>query len=91
MTTKGPLRKQVIILMAKSNTELIINLANQHITNINISLKEIKSDITTDFIYIINNGVIITMDKLANTSDLKIIKKCIKSSNNINSNTIESL
>ena len=67
--TKGPSRKQIIIPMARSNAELIINSANQQITNINKSLKEIKSDITVDFIYII------ITDKLANTSDLKIIKK----------------
>ena len=57
MTTKKPSRKQVIISMAKSNAKLIINLANQIITNINKSLREIKSDVFTDFIYIINNGV----------------------------------
>jgi len=67
--TKGPSRKQIIIPMARSNAELIINSANQQIANINKSLKEIKSDITVDFIYII------ITDKLANTSDLKIIKK----------------
>ena len=48
--TKGPSRKQIIIPMAKSNAELIINLASQQIANINKSLKDIKSDITTDFI-----------------------------------------
>ena len=60
--------EQIIISMVKSNAELIINLANQQITNINKSLKEIKSDFITDFIYIINNRVIITINKLANTS-----------------------
>ena len=50
MTTKGPLRKQVIVSIAKSNTELIVNLAHQHIANINKCLKNIKSDIITDFI-----------------------------------------
>ena len=91
MTTKGPLRKQVIILMAKLNTELIINSANQQITNINKSLKEIKSDVSTNFIHIINNRVIITTDKTVNASNLKIIKKYIKNANNINSEAIESL
>ena len=90
MTIKGPSRKQIIIPIVKSNAELIINLANQQIANINKSLKEIKSDITVDFICIINNGVIITTDKLANASNLKIIKKCIKNANNINSEAIES-
>jgi len=90
MMTKGPFRKQIIIPIVRSNTELIINLANQQIANINKSLKEIKSDITADFICIINDRVIITTDKLANASDLKIIEKCIKNANNINSETTES-
>ena len=91
MITKGLLRKQIIILMTKLNTELVINLANQFIANINKCLKEIKSDIYANFICITNNGVIITMNKLANASDLKIIKKCIKNSNNADSKTIKSL
>jgi len=48
--TKRPSRKQVIVFIAKSNTELIVNLAYQHIANINKYLKNIKSDIITDFI-----------------------------------------
>ena len=64
MTTKGLLRKQVITPIAKSNAELIMNLANQFIVNINKSLKEIRSDVSANFIHIIKNGVIITTDKL---------------------------
>jgi len=90
MMTKRPSKRQIIIPMVRSNTKLIINSANQPITNINKSLKEIKSDITVDFIYIINNRVIITTDKPANTSNLKIIEKYIKNVNNINSETIKS-
>jgi len=90
ITTKEPSRKQIIIPMAKLNAELIINSANQQITNINKSLKEFKSDITADFIHIINNGVIITTDKPANTSNLKIIEKYIKNVKEIKSDVIES-
>ena len=46
--------------MAKFNAELTINSANQQVTNINKSLKEFKSDIIVDFIYIINDEVIVT-------------------------------
>ena len=87
--TKGPSRKQIIIPIEKSNTNLIINSANQQIININKSLKEFKSDIIADFIYIINDGVIIT-NKLANASNLKIIEKCIKNVKEIKSDAIES-
>ena len=52
MTTRGPSRKEVIILMAKHNTELIVNSAHTHISNINKCLKISKSDIVADFIHI---------------------------------------
>ena len=80
MTTKGPLRKQIIIPMAKLNTELIINLASSNITNINKCLKNTKSDIIVD---------IITTNKPANMSDLLIIKKYMKNINNINLDNID--
>jgi len=50
MTTRGLLRKEVIISMAKSNAELIINSAHTHISNVNKCLKNSKSDIVVDFI-----------------------------------------
>ena len=50
MTTRGPSRKEVIILMAKHIAELIVNSAHIHIANVNKCLKNSKSDIITDFI-----------------------------------------
>ena len=50
MMTRGPSRREVIIPMTKVNTELIINSAYIHISNINKCLKNSKSDIITDFI-----------------------------------------
>jgi len=70
MNTKEPLRKQIIIAIAKLNTKLIINLASSNITNINKCLKNAKLDIITDFIYLTNDGVIITTNKPANMSDV---------------------
>jgi len=91
MTTKGPLKKQIIISMAKLNTELIIKSASSNITNINKCLKNTKSDIIADFICLTNDEVIITTNKPANISDLSIIKKYVKNINNINSNNIDCL
>ena len=90
MTTSRPLQKQVIIPMAKLNAKLIINSATQHIANINKCLENIKSDFFADFIYVSNNRVTITINKLANVSNLTIIEKYIKYINNINSDFIES-
>ena len=50
MITKGPSRKQVIILMSLTNPEKFMALPSKHIFNINRSLKDIKSDIMADFI-----------------------------------------
>ena len=50
ITTREPLRKEVIIPMTKQITELIVNSAHIHITNVNKCLKNSKSDIITDFI-----------------------------------------
>ena len=89
MTTKGPSRKQIITPIAKSNTELIINLASSNITNINKCLKNAKSDIIANFICLTNDGVIITTNKPANMSDLSTIKKYVKNINNINLDNID--
>ena len=74
MTTKRPSRKQIIIPMAKLNTKLIIYSASSNITNINKCLKNTKLDIIADFICLTNDEVIITTNKLANISNLLIIK-----------------
>lgn len=42
ITTKNPLRKQIIILMSMNNTERVIVQFNLYIANINRLLKEVK-------------------------------------------------
>ena len=91
ITTRKLLRKEVIIPMAKSNTELIVNSAHTHISNVNKCLKNSKSDIVVDFIQITNNRIIITMNKLANMLNLSTIKKFLKNINNVNLDSIEGL
>ena len=90
MTTRGLLRKEVIILMAKYTTELIVNSAHIHIANINKCLKNSRSDIVADFIRNTNNRIIITTNKLANNLNLSTIEKYLKSIQNINSDLIKS-
>ena len=91
ITTRKPFRKQVIIPMAKSNTELIINSANHYISNVNKYLKNIKSDVVADFICSTNYRLIITMNKLANASNLNTIEKYLKNIQNIKSDSINCL
>jgi len=65
MTTKGPFRKQVIVLMSKFNINNILVLANKHVTNINRTLKNIKSNVTVNFIYLDNSGITIVSNLIA--------------------------
>ena len=90
MMTRGPSRREVMISMTKVNTELIINSANIHISNVNNCLKNSKSDIIADFIQINRNGIIITTNKPANNLNLSIIKKYLKNVKNVNPDSIES-
>jgi len=75
MTTKRLSKKQVIIPMRSNNTDRIIVKANVHIWNINKFLKRVKFDISMDFIWSDNKGLIITFNKVAATYNLNIIKK----------------
>ena len=90
MTTRGQSRREVIILMTKSNTELIVNSAHTHISNINKCLKNSKSNIFADFIRVNINEIIITMNSPASDLDLSTIKKYLKNVQNINPDSIES-
>jgi len=90
MTTRGLSRKEVIIPMAKPNTELIVNSAHIHIANINVCLKNSNSDIIADFIHISNNGIIITTNHPANALELSRIETFLKKIENINLDQIES-
>ena len=50
MIIKGLSRKQIIILRSSINSERFMAMSNIYIANINRLLKDIKSDIMTDFI-----------------------------------------
>jgi len=78
MTTKGPFRKQVIIPMSLLNTNRFMAKSNQHVTNINRFSKDVKSDVLADFICTDNKEMIITTNKVATNSNLKVIENYIK-------------
>ena len=88
MTTKRLLRKQVIILMSLVNSERFMVLSNKYISNINRTLKNIKSDIMTDFIQANNRRLIITTNKVIVISDLNTIENYIKNIDITNSNEV---
>ena len=73
MTTKGPLHKQIIILIPnKLGIRFTKDLAS-YIININRILKNIKSNICTDYISSDNKGVNIVTNNVASNSDLQEI------------------
>ena len=90
MTTKEQSRREVIIPIAKTNAELIINSAHIHISNVNKCLKNSKSDTFADFIQSNVNGIIITTNKPTSDLDLSTIEKYLKNVQNINPDSIES-
>jgi len=90
MMTRGPSREEVIIPIAKHITELIINSAHTHISNVNKCLKIFKSDIVADFIRITNNRIVITTNKPANDLNLSTIENYLKNIKKVNSDSIES-
>jgi len=51
ITTKDPLRKQVIILMSNDNINKFMKDSLLHIANINQSLRNAKSEVLVDFIH----------------------------------------
>ena len=78
MTTKGPLRKQVIILMSNDNINKFMKESSLHVTNINQSLRNAKSELLANFIYLDISSVIVVTNKVMVQSDLYIIKNYIK-------------
>ena len=89
MTSKRPLRKQVIILMSQENANTIRSNSNFHINDINRYLKDANSKILTDFIYIDKVSIIMTTNSTASAQDMRTIKNAIKNSDKINKNSVE--
>jgi len=89
-TTKGPSRKQAIILVPLDLAKNIIGNASTHIFQINALLKNIKSTMHSEFICPCSGGIAIITNNVPNPSDLSIIEKYFKSVEGINSNDIPS-
>jgi len=89
MTTKEPLRKQIIFI-DQSNMSIIVNHANTFMRNINNCLHEHNSNVVANFIRLEDYGVLITTNQAASSQDMNIIEKCIKKSESINSEHVNS-
>ena len=60
-----------------------------NVANINRELQNAKTDILVDYIKSDNTGIVVTTNKIAQQSDLSIIDRCVKNSNDINSLQVE--
>ena len=80
MTIKGPFQKQVIVSMNNEVAKRYLKDASMYIININRVLKDIKSNIITNFICVDDNSFVITTNNVASPSNLQEIEKCIKNS-----------
>ena len=89
MTTKELSKKQIIVLMNNKNKTQFIKEFSTHITNINRVLKNIKSEIIADFVWLENTGIIITTNKVVAPLNLQMIKQYIKNVSNIETNHVD--
>ena len=78
ITTKGPSRKQIIVLMRIELSKKFIKDLSMHVININRTLKGINSKMIVDFICVEDKGIVITT--ISSNSDLQEIKKYVKNS-----------
>ena len=78
MTTKKLSRKHIIIPMGSDNIAKFMKNSSLHITNINWSLRNLKSEVLVNFIHSDMTGIIVVTNKVAVQSDLYIIEKYIK-------------
>ena len=89
MTTKGLLRKQDIIPMNEENKQNLIEKSSTYVTNINKALKNIKSEVMVNFVWVETSGIIIVTNKVTLSLDLQIIENYIKNANYIDTNGVK--
>ena len=83
-------RKQVIISISKSNTNIIGSNTSFHIDSINRYLKETNLSTLANFIHMEKFDIIITTNQAASVQDMNIIEKVLKEAKNVNWDLIES-
>jgi len=88
MTTKGLSKKQIIVLISEVNINNILTLVNKHVANTKRALKNIKSNILVDFIYLDKLGITIVSILVALQLDLLVMERYVKSINNISSDDV---
>ena len=90
MTTKELSCKQVIISISNINQKNFMKESGTYVVNLNRALKNIKLEVTVDFVYSDMSGIIVVTNKVTNLSDLQAIEYYVRDTNHINSNEIDS-
>jgi len=88
MTTKGPSRKQVIILISTENNNNFMKNSALHVSSINRQLRNTKSEVLVDYIRSDPLGITVITNKVSQQYDL-IIEQYVKNSNDINALQVE--
>ena len=70
ITTKEPLHKQVIIPMSNINQKNFMKESGAHVANLNRALKNIKLEVTVNFVHSNASGIIVVTNKVTNSLDL---------------------
>jgi len=89
MTTKGPSRKQVIVPINNNNKRNFMEKSSSHVTNMNSTLKDVKSEIMVDFVQVNFKDIIIVTNKVALILDLQTIENYVKNTNCINAEGVD--
>ena len=70
ITTKGPSHKQVTVPMSNINQKNFMKESGVYVTNLNRALKNIKSEVTVNFVCSNAFGIIVVTNKVTNSLDL---------------------
>ena len=75
--------------MNNNNKIKIMEDSSNHVTNLNRSLKNIKSNIIVNFIQPDQSGITIVTNKVTSALELQTIKSYIKNANHIEAKRVE--
>ena len=75
--------------MSNENKLKFIEMSSTYITNLNKTLKNIKSEVMADCVHMDQAGIIIVTNKVVFLLDLQTIKKYVKNSNNIDAEKVK--
>ena len=89
ITTKNSSCKQIIISMESNNSKKFMKSSDDHITNLNCALKNIKSDTIIDYIYIDHCSLIVIANKVTISSKLCVVENYIKNTTFVDLNGIQ--